>query len=81
MGFRDKMRETFINQTTRADGETPALAQRATQVCSLAADMASHHSAVAAAGIAGLGAAAVAAEGALTNYVYPKGDYATFRED
>ncbi|QDN84358.1 hypothetical protein [Streptomyces sp. RLB3-6] len=81
MSIRDKIRDAFIDQTTRADGETPALAQRATQVCSLAANMASHHSPAAAAGIAGLGAAAVAAEGALTNYVYPKGDYATFRED
>ena len=80
MGLRDRLRETVIEQTTRADG-SPALAHRATQVASAAANLASQHSTVAAAGIATLGAAAVAAEGALTNYVYPKGDYATFRED
>ncbi|MGW3414578.1 hypothetical protein [Streptomyces sp. NPDC000888] len=76
MGFRDK----FIEHTSRADG-SPALAQRATQVCSLAAQTASDSSTAAAVGIAALGAVAVAAEGALSNYVYPKGDYATFRED
>jgi hypothetical protein len=50
-------------------------------VCSLAADMAADHSTAGAAAIAGLGAAAVAAEGALSSFVYPPGSYAGFRED
>lgn len=66
---------------TNADG-SPASARRATQVASAAAHAASQHGHTGtAAAIAGLGAAAVAAEGALSNYVYPPGDYAGFRED
>ncbi|MFG3346922.1 hypothetical protein ACGF1Z_17870 [Streptomyces sp. NPDC048018] len=60
---------------------TPNLARRATQAASGLADVAADHSTVAAAGVSVLGAAAVAAEGALSNYVYPPGDYATFREE
>ncbi|MBL1086800.1 hypothetical protein JK359_33385 [Streptomyces actinomycinicus] len=80
MGFRDRLRDAVIEHTSRADG-SPALAHRATQVASATANLASEHSHLAAAGIASLGAAAVAAEGALTNYVYPRGEYATFRGD
>ncbi|MFE4697176.1 hypothetical protein ACFRIC_08800 [Streptomyces sp. NPDC056738] len=64
------------------DDGTPASARRATQVASVTAHAAAHHGhAGTAAVIATLGAAAVAAEGALSNYVYPPGDYAGFRED
>ncbi|NUT31627.1 MAG: hypothetical protein HOV79_00995, partial [Hamadaea sp.] len=64
-----------------SDG-SPASARRATQLASTVAQAAANqgHAGTAAA-IAALGAAAVAAEGALTNYVYPPGDYAGFRED
>ncbi len=80
MSFRDRLRDYAIDQMTDSGG-TPALARRATQVCALAADMAADHSTAGDAAIAGLGAAAVAAEGALTGFVYPPGDYAGFRED
>lgn len=80
MSFRDRLRDYVADQMTDTDG-TPALGRRATQVCAMAADMTADHSTVAAAAIASLGAAAVAAEGALSNFVYPPGDYATFRED
>lgn len=64
-----------------ADG-SPASARRATQVASAAANAAAERGHLGtAAVIAAAGAAAVAAEGALTNYVYPPGEYATFRED
>ncbi|MFD9221484.1 hypothetical protein ACFWDI_16110 [Streptomyces sp. NPDC060064] len=81
MGIRDRVRDAVLNNTTRADGSTPALAQRATQAASVLADTAADHSTAAAYAIAGLGAAAVAAEGAMSNYVYPKGEYATFSDD
>ncbi|MEU2598429.1 hypothetical protein ABZ669_14555 [Streptomyces hirsutus] len=81
MSFRDRLRDYVAEQMTDPDG-SPALARRATQVCALSADMAADHStAAAAAAVSVLGAAAVAAEGALSNYVYPPGEYATFRED
>ncbi|MFD7610928.1 hypothetical protein [Streptomyces sp. NPDC059828] len=80
MGLRDRIRDTAIRHMTDTDG-TPNLARRATQAASVLADTAADHSTAAAAAIAGLGAAAVAAEGALSNYVYPPGDYATFRDD
>ncbi|MGW2519796.1 hypothetical protein ACWC09_22820 [Streptomyces sp. NPDC001617] len=66
---------------TNDDG-SPASARRATQIASVAAHAAAQHShSGTAAAVAGLGAVAVAAEGALTNYVYPPGEYATFRDD
>ncbi|MGW6564989.1 hypothetical protein [Streptomyces sp. NPDC054975] len=64
---------------TNSDG-SPAGARRATQAASLLASTAADHSTVAAATLAGLGAIAVAPEGALSNYVYPTGDYASFAE-
>lgn len=80
MGLRDKLIDAAIRHSTEADG-TPAVARRATQIASVAAHMASGHSTVAAVGIASLGAAAVAAESAMTTFVYPPGNYATFDED
>uniref|UniRef100_A0AAU1I4G4 MmgE/PrpD family protein n=1 Tax=Streptomyces sp. NBC_00180 TaxID=2903632 RepID=A0AAU1I4G4_9ACTN len=80
MSIRDRLRDYVADQLTDSGG-TPALARRATQVCALSADMAADHSTAAAAAIASLGAAAVAAEGALSNFVYPPGEYAGFRED
>ncbi|EPH46878.1 hypothetical protein ABT390_33950 [Streptomyces aurantiacus] len=79
MGLRDRLRNATYDAMTNPDG-SPASARRATQAASLIAETAADHSTTAAAAIAGLGAAAVAAEGALTNYVYPPGDYATFTE-
>ncbi|MFF3891778.1 hypothetical protein ACFYY3_00960 [Streptomyces sp. NPDC001812] len=80
MSFRDRLRDYVADQMTDPDG-SPALARRATQVCALSADMAADHSTTAAAAVAALGAAAVAAEGAISNFVYPPGEYATFREE
>jgi hypothetical protein len=81
MGIRDRARDALYSAMTNDDG-SPASARRATQVASVAARVASEngHSGTAAA-ISVAGVAAVAAEGALTNYVYPPGEYATFRED
>ena len=80
MSFRDRLRDFAIEQATDPDG-SPRVSRQATQACSMLADMAADHSTAGAAAIAGLGAAAVAAQGALTNYVYPPGKYATFREE
>ncbi|MFI0964625.1 hypothetical protein ACH4S8_24990 [Streptomyces sp. NPDC021080] len=81
MSFRDRARDALYSAMNTDDG-TPASARRATQVASVAAHAAAHHGhAGTAAVVATLGAAAVAAEGALSNYVYPPGDYATFRKD
>ena len=81
MGFRDRARDALYGAMNTSDG-SPASARRASQVASVAANaVAQHGHTGSAAVIAGLGAAAVAAEGALTNYVYPPGDYATFNED
>ncbi|MDX3591866.1 hypothetical protein PV749_12105 [Streptomyces sp. ID03-2B] len=80
MGLRDRIRDAAIAHATDPDG-TPNLARRASQAASVLADTAADHNTVAAVAVAGLGAAAVAAEGALSNYVYPRGDYATFREE
>ncbi|MET8803585.1 hypothetical protein [Streptomyces sp. NPDC004546] len=81
MSLRDRIRDAAYNAATTPDGD-PAGARRATQTASVLAQAASHHGHTAtAAAIATLGAAAVAAEGALSNYVYPRGEYATFRED
>jgi hypothetical protein len=81
MGIRDRARDALYGAMTTSD-DSPASARRATQVASVAAQAASQHGhAGTAAAVAGLGAAAVAAEGALSNYVYPPGDYATFRAE
>ncbi|MER5713522.1 hypothetical protein [Streptomyces sp. NPDC002122] len=79
MGIRDRIRDMAINHMTDPDG-TPNLARRATQAAGVLADTAADHSTIAAAGVSLLGATAVAAEGALSTYVYPPGDYATFTE-
>ncbi|MEV0526616.1 hypothetical protein AB0I66_24545 [Streptomyces sp. NPDC050439] len=81
MGIRDRARDALYNAMTNEDG-SPASARRATQAASVAANAAAErgHGGTAAA-IAGLGAAAVAAEGALSNYVYPPGEYASFKDD
>ncbi|MFF2569552.1 hypothetical protein [Streptomyces sp. NPDC058084] len=78
--MRDRIREYAINNMTDPDG-TPNLARRASQAASVIADTAADHSTMAAAGVSLLGAAAVAAEGALAIYVYPPGEYATFTEE
>lgn len=80
MGIRDRIRDFAINNMTDPDS-TPNLARRASQAASVLADTAADHSTALAAGVSVLGAAAVAAEGALSNYVYPPGEYATFREE
>lgn len=80
MGLRDRARDALYEAMTNADG-SPASARRATQVASVLADTAADHSTLAAYAVAGLGAAAVAAEGALSNYVYPPGNYAGFNEE
>lgn len=81
MSLRDRIRDAAYSAATTSDG-SPASARRASQTASVLAQAAAHHGHTAtAAAVAGLGAAAVAAEAALTNYVYPPGDYAGFRED
>lgn len=81
MSIRDLAREALYGAMNTSDG-TPASARRATQAASVLAHAASTHGHTGtAAVVAGLGAAAVAAEGALSNYVYPPGEYAGFRED
>ncbi|WAZ23174.1 hypothetical protein STRCI_004500 [Streptomyces cinnabarinus] len=80
MGLRDRIRDAANTHMKDPDG-TPNLARRATQMAAVLADTTADHSTAAAAAVAGLGAAAVAAEGALSNYVYPPGDYTTFRDD
>ncbi|MEU8028012.1 hypothetical protein AB0C13_05165 [Streptomyces sp. NPDC049099] len=80
MGIRDRVRDAAYRAMTNDDG-SPASARRATQAASVAAQAASRHGhSGTAVVVAGLGAAVVAAEGALTNYVYPPGEYATFRD-
>ncbi|MCX4573098.1 hypothetical protein OHB41_07845 [Streptomyces sp. NBC_01571] len=81
MSLRDRAREALYGAMHTDDG-SPASARRASQVASTLANAASEHGHNGtAAVITGLGVAAVAAECALSNYVYPPGDYATFRED
>ncbi|WP_329456754.1 hypothetical protein [Streptomyces sp. NBC_01497] len=81
MGWRDKVREAVVTHTTDPEG-TPSLARRATQVAAVLGDTAgTHHLTAAAVAVSGLGSLAVAAEGALSNYVYPPGEYATFDTD
>ncbi|MDQ1013149.1 hypothetical protein QFZ82_007634 [Streptomyces sp. V4I23] len=76
MALRERLRSAAYDAMTNPDG-SPAGARRATQAASLLAATAADHS-TAAVAIAGLGAAAVAAEGALSNYIYPSGTYASF---
>ncbi|MFJ9020783.1 hypothetical protein ACIRPU_12485 [Streptomyces sp. NPDC102259] len=79
MSIRDRAREALYNAMNTSDG-TPASARRATQLAAVAANAAADQGHTGAAtAIAVAGAAAVAAEGALSNYVYPPGNYATFR--
>lgn len=81
MSFRDRIRDAAYSAATTNNGD-PAGARRATQTASVLAQTAAQHGhTTTAAAIATLGATAVAAEGALSNYVYPPGKYATFRED
>ena len=81
MSIRDRIRDAVYTAATTSDGE-PAAPRRATTAASVLAQSASNHGHTGtAATVAALGAAAVAAEGALSNYVHPPGDYATFRED
>ncbi|MEY2243173.1 hypothetical protein AB8A21_09555 [Streptomyces sp. BF23-18] len=81
MSLRDRARDALYGAMNTDDG-SPASARRATQVAAVTAQTAARHGHVGtAAVVATLGAAAVAAEAALSNYVYPPGDYATFRED
>lgn len=81
MSIRDRARNALYSAMNTSDG-TPASARRATQTTSVLAQAAANHGhTTTAAVVATLGAAAVAAEGALTNYVYPPGEYATFNED
>jgi hypothetical protein len=81
VSFRDRARDALYGAMNTSDG-SPASARRATQLAAVSANAAAEHGHTGtAAVIAGLGAAAVAAEGALSNYVYPPGDYASFRED
>lgn len=80
MSIRDRARDALYGAMNNPDG-SPASARRATQVAAVTAHAAAEHGHTGtAAVVAGLGAAAVAAEGALSNYVYPPGDYATFKE-
>ncbi|MFJ8192812.1 hypothetical protein ACIQ8D_24075 [Streptomyces sp. NPDC096094] len=81
MSIRDRAREALYSAMNTSDG-SPASARRATQLASMAANTAAEHGHTGTAAIiAAAGAAAVAAEGALANYVYPPGDYAGFREE
>ncbi|MGW4541585.1 hypothetical protein ACWEOP_27425 [Streptomyces chartreusis] len=81
MSLRDRARDALYGAMNTADG-SPASARRASQVAAVVANTAAEHGHTGtAAVIAAAGAAAVAAEGALTNYVYPPGEYAGFRED
>lgn len=79
MGLRDRARDALYGAMNTSDG-TPASARRATQVAATLANTVAEHHTTTAYAIAGLGAAAVAAEGALSNYVYPPGEYAKFDE-
>lgn len=78
MGLRDRARDALYGATTSGDG-SPASARRASQGAAMLADTLAdngHSGAAIAASLAG--AAAVAAEGALSNYIHPPGDYAGF---
>ena len=74
MGFKDKVKATVLGAVT-----DEGAARRASQVAAMTAHQAADmgHSGTATAVALG-GAAVVAASGAIGNYVYPPGDYATF---
>ncbi|MEU9406218.1 hypothetical protein AB0E08_10995 [Streptomyces sp. NPDC048281] len=81
MSLRDRARDALYGAMNTSDG-TPASARRATQAATVLAQAAARHGhAATAAALSALGAAAVAAEGALSNYIHPPGPYAEFRED
>ncbi|MFD9651769.1 hypothetical protein [Streptomyces mirabilis] len=81
MSFRDRVRDAVYSAATTNEGE-PAAPRRATTAASVLSQAAANHGhSGTATAVSIAGAAAVAAEGALSNYVYPPGDYATFRED
>lgn len=77
MGILDRIRDTVVTNTMDPAG-TPNLARRSAQMGSMIADTVADHSTTAAWAVSGISAAAVVAEGALTSYVYPPGDYAGF---
>lgn len=80
MSIRDRIRDAVYSAATTSEGE-PAAPRRATTAASVLAQAAANHGhSGAATAVSIAGAAAVAAEGALSNYVYPPGDYASFRE-
>lgn len=80
MGLRDRLRDVAIGAMTGGQDE-PALARRASQIAPMLADtLADNGHSAAAVATSLAGAAAVASEGALSNYVYPPGDYAGFDE-
>ncbi|WP_411097187.1 hypothetical protein [Streptomyces sp. 020-2-3H-GM] len=81
MSLRGRARAALYGAMTNRDG-SPASARRATQAGAMLADSLAdqgHTTAAVTASIAG--AVAVAAEGALANYVYPPGDYAGFDQN
>ncbi|MET9083726.1 hypothetical protein ABZX77_17835 [Streptomyces sp. NPDC004237] len=81
MSLRDRARDALYSAMNTSDG-SPASARRATQAAASVAQAAAQHGhSGTAAAVSLLGAAAVAAEGALTNYIHPPGQYAEFRED
>lgn len=77
MSLRDRIRDAIVARTMDPDG-TPNLARRSAQMGSMIADTVADHSTTAAWAVSGIGAAAVVAEGALSSYVYPPGEYAQF---
>lgn len=79
--IRDRIRDAVYSAATTSEGE-PAAPRRATTAASVLSQAAANHGhSGTATAISIAGAAAVAAEGALSNYVYPPGEYATFRKD
>lgn len=80
MSLRDRALAALYEAMTNGDG-SPASARRATQGAAMLTDTLAdrgHSAGAIAASLAGV--AAVAAEGALSVYVYPPGDYAGFNE-
>jgi hypothetical protein len=81
VSFRDRIRDAVYSAATTSEGE-PAAPRRATTAASVLSQAAANHGHSGTATAVSLaGATAVAVKGALSNYVYPPGDYATFRED
>jgi hypothetical protein len=73
MGLRDRMKETAYKAAVSTDKTA------ATLLASQTADALDTHSAGAAVAASALGAATVARD-AMNRWVYPDGDYATFRD-